>query len=565
MNLAGFTLRNKVIVAAGVVILSLWGALSLLTMPRREDPEYTVRTAVVSTSWPGTPVERMEELISSKLEDEIDTMDGIRWVRSLTQVGLSTVYVELDRQTPAGRVDQMWDKVRARMNRVPMPAAGIEPVLIDDFGDTNVMLLALFQGPLPGESEVRPENRYTPRDLDVLSRRLSDELKLVEGVAKIESVGVQDEVIYLEQDLGTFSQVEIGPDQVAALVAARNTVTPGGELDTAHGRFSISPSGNLDAERELRSIVVAGTGADDRIPVYLDDLGYRLVRTYRDPPSKLARWSDPQGARDCVLIAFSIKSGANIVNVCNRAKALLERLLTTDKILPPDVRVELVSDQSENVQAKIGDFVNNVIGAIVIVIAVVYLMVGLRSASVMAANIPIVMLGTLALVTLFGVQLEQISIAALIIALGMLVDNAVQICDQSLTLQSQGLSPREAAIKGANMLSFPMLIATGTTVAAFLPILAGLVGTAREFVYSLPVTISVCLLLSWVLAMTFCTLLAYWFIRPPADPTLSASPPVRLDPEARAARRPAPRGPSPSPPSRAPTSPCRASPSRRVG
>ena len=528
MNLAGFTLENKVIVAAMVTILSLWGLLSFMTMPRREDPEYTVRTAVVSTSWPGTPVERMEELVSSKLEDEIDTMDGIRWVRSLTQVGLSTVYVELDRQTPAGHVDQMWDKVRARIDRVRMPARGVEPVLIDDFGNTNVMLMALFQAPLAGESTIRPENVYSPRDLDVISRRLADELKLVEGVAKIEMVGVQNEVIYLEQDLGTFSQIEVTPDKVAALVAARNTVTSGGQLDTPHGRFSISPSGDLDVERELRSIVVGGTGKEERIPVYLQDLGYRIDRTYQDPPLKLARWGDAEKERDCVLVAFSIKSGANIVDVCERAKALLDRLLTTAKILPPDVRVELVSDQSENVTAKIRDFAANVAGAVAIVIAVVFLMVGLRSAAVMAANIPIVMLGTLALVTLFGVQLEQISIAALIIALGMLVDNAVQICDQSMRLQSEGLSRREAAIQGAKQLAFPMLIATCTTVAAFLPILAGLKGTAREFVYSLPVTISVTLLLSWLLAMTFCTLLAYMFIRPPADPTLSASPPVRL-------------------------------------
>jgi len=167
---------------------------------------------------------------------------------------------------------------------------------------------------------------------------------------------------------------------------------------------------------------------------------------------------------------------------------------------------------------------SNVIGAIVIVVIVVYLVVGFRSAVVMAANIPIVVLGAVALVTLFDVELEQISLASIIIALGLLVDNAVQVCDQSRTNQIAGMSPLEATIKGSSQVSSPMLMGTATTIAAFAPMLVGLIGSKKEYVYSLPVTLSVTLAISWILAMTFCTILAATFIRAPKDPTKPSAP-----------------------------------------
>ena len=180
--------------------------------------------------------------------------------------------------------------------------------------------------------------------------------------------------------------------------------------------------------------------------------------------------------------------------------------------------------KSENVNKKINEVVSNVVGAIMIVVVVVSLIVGFRSAAVMASNIPVVVLGSIALITLFGVELEQISLASLIIALGLLVDNAVQVCDQSRTNQMAGMSPAEASVAGSNQVASPMLMGTATTVAAFAPMLIGLKGSTKEYVYSLPVTLSVTLGLSWVLAMTFCTILATAFIRAPKDPTKPSAP-----------------------------------------
>lgn len=529
MSLAGFALKYKAIVVTVVAILMGWGIMSFFSMSRREDPEYIIRTCQVLTEWPGTPTEKVEELVTSPLEEEINTLDGIRWVRSETSVGRSAIYVELDRPTPGDLVDQMWDKVRARVDRVPMPEPGIKPIVIDDFGDTNIMLMALYQVPMPGKKQIREEDRYSPRDLDIFSKRLKDDIKLLGGVAKVDRVGIQSEAIYIETDLGTWTQLALTTSQLEQLVSRRNVIAPGGTIDTDVGRFSVKPSGDIDATREINSIVVGTLGDDEaRAPVYLKDLGLNVVRDYRDPPDMITRYGDAETSAECVIVAFTMKKGANIVDVCADAKDVVHRLTVEDKVLPPDIAVAYVSDQSETVTRKINDFVLNVVGAVVIVVVIVFLMVGMRSAIVMAANIPLVIIGSIAIITLFNVQLEQISLAAMIIALGMLVDNAVQICDQTRRLQIEGMSPSEAALVGANQLAFPILIATGTTIAAFYPMLIGLQGSTREYIYSLPMTLTVTLALSYVLAMTFCILLAQWFIRPPANPDEPASPVVRL-------------------------------------
>ena len=525
MSLPGFALRYRAITMSVVVLLMFWGGLSYNKMPRREDPEYVVRTAQVLTTWPGTPTEKMEELVTFPLENEINTLDGIRWLRSETNVGRSAIYVELERSTLGSDVGQVWDVVRSRVDRVAMPDPSLQPVVIDDFGDTNIMLLAVHQTPLPGETEVRAEDRYSPRDLEVFATRLKDELKLLNGIAKVTLSGVQQEAIYLETELGNWNNLALTTEQLRTLISRRNVIATGGSVDTDFGHVSVNPTGDLNATEELNAIVVGRIG---NAPVYLSDVGIQVVRGYQDPPLSITRFTDAKRSSACVLVAFSMKAGANIVTTCDDAKALIEKLRERRKIFPPDLGIGIVSDQSENVVRKIDDFVANVVAAVVIVVVVVFLMVGLRSAAVMAAAIPLVIIGSLALIPLFGVQLEQISLAAMIIALGMLVDNAVQVTDQTRRLLTEGKSKFEAARDGAQQLAFPILIATGTTVAAFCPMLIGLQGSTKEYIYSLPVTITVVLLLSYVLAMTFGVLLSYWFVKAPKDPNASLSPVAQL-------------------------------------
>lgn len=521
MNLARWAMLYRPIVITVVMLLMAWGTVSFFTMPRREDPEFTIRTAVVTTIWPGAPAQKVEELITDKLETVLDGIEEVDTLRSTTITGQSTINVDVDDSVSPGAIQNVWDKVRARVATVEMPDPAIVPMVNDEFGDTTIFLVAVHQKPSHGRDVIRGVDRYTFRELDIFATQVRDALRLLEGVAKVDKYGVRNEAIYVETDLATWSQLKLTSSQLQNLVSQRNIVESGGSIDTDVGRYAVFPLGEFNAVRELESIVVGETSTTNQgtsvetgsNPVRLTDLGLNVVRDYEVPPGYIARYGDRGRSEPAVMVGLTMKSGANIVTVCDLAKAQINKLLDVEKSLPPDIGVSVVSDQSENVTAKIGDVVSNVISAIVIVVLVVLVMVGLRTSLVMAANIPIVVLASIAIITLFGVQLEQISLASIIIALGLLVDNAVQVCDQARTNQINGMAPKEAAVEGARTLATPMLMGTLTTIAAFLPMLFALEGGGAEFIYSLPVTLSVTLAVSWTLAMTFCVILAAGFIR----------------------------------------------------
>lgn len=525
MSISGWAIKNRPIVITLVTLLMVWGVFSYFTMPRREDPEYTVRVCAVTTIWPGAPAEKVEELITKPIEEATDRIDEVKLVYSTTKTGMSSVYVEAEDSVTPERIDNVWDKVRAYVSRVEMPEPGITPDVNDEYGDTSIIVLAVYQTPLPGDDEIDPKNEYSLRDLDVISEGIKDELRLLDGVAKAEQYGVTNEAIYLETDMGTWSQLSLTADRLKQLATERNIVAPGGTIDTPEGRFAVKPGGEFNAVKEMESVIAGLAGQDGPTrPVTLTDLGVQIVRDYEDPRQLICRYGDAHTSRPCVIVSLTMKSGANIVTICEAAKQRLDEMREVEQAIPPDIAVTPVSDQSENVIGKIDQVLSNVVGAIVIVVLVVYLIVGFRSAAVMAANIPIVVLAAIALITVFGVQLEQISLASIIIALGLLVDNAVQVCDQSRSNQMTGLNPNEATILGSNQVASPMLMGTATTVAAFAPMLIALQGSTAEYIYSLPVTLSVTLGISWLLAMTFCSVLAAAFIRAPQDASKPSAP-----------------------------------------
>ena len=526
MSLSAWSVQHKPVVLSLVFLMMVWGVLAFFTMPRREDPEFTIRVCVVTTVWPGAPAETVEELVTDKIEQQLISIEEVKLLRSTTHTGQSTVFVELEDWLPPSRIQNVWDKVRARVEQVEMPAASVVPVVNDEFGDTAVLVLAIHQIPIHGRDQIRGQDRYTLRELEKFGEQVQDELRLLPGVGKVDMFGVQREAIYIETDLGNWSQLDLTTDQLERLAQERNIIEPGGEIDTESGHFLVKPGGEFNAVSEIEHIASVVSTAENDNSVFLSDLGLTVTRGVEDPPEIICRYGDEQSSEPAVTLGITMKPGANIIDVCNVAKGRVREMIDFEQCLPADIAVTPVSDQSENVSRKISDVVRNVYQAILIVVIVVYALVGFRTSFVMAANIPVVVLVSLGMVSMLDVQLEQISLAALIISLGLLVDNAVQVCDQARTNQIAGMQPFEAAVEGANTLSMPMLVGTLTTVAAFLPMLIALDGGGREYIYSLPVTVSTTLAFSWLLAMTFCVLLAGLFIRPPrkdrpASPVLS--------------------------------------------
>lgn len=520
-----FAVKRPVVVIALVLISVAWGIISFLTMPRREDPEFTIKVCVVSTQWAGASAEKVEELITDPLEEAIDGLEEVKLLRSTSSNGLSVILVELEDALPGSATDGVWDKVRARIQNVQMPDPNIFPVVNDEFGDTSVILFAAHQIPLEGQDEIHPDDRYSPRMLDILSERIRDELRLMPGVAKVDRFGVRQEAIYIETDAGTWSNLQLNSNDLANMLQGRNIVAPGGAIDTSDGRFFVKPGGEFDAVAEIESVVAAVSESDNTTnSVDLNDLGMTVRRDYLEPADVLCRYTEPDSQTPAVMIAVTMKSGANIIEICRQSREKIRELQQVTGKLPPDLAVDIISDQSVGVESRIRDVIVNIIEAILIVVVVVYLVVGFRIAAVMAANIPFVVLSSIAIITLFGVQLEQMSLASMIIALGLLVDNAVQVCDQARSNQLAGMKPEEAAVKGAQALASSMLNGTLTTIAAFIPMLIAMDGSNREFIYSLPVTLSVMLGVSWVLAMTFCVIMAAWFIRAPQGGSPSLAP-----------------------------------------
>lgn len=518
-------IRFRTITLFVTTVLMAWGVIAYLTMPRREDPEFTIRTCTVQTRWPGVATEKVEQLITDPLEEAISRIEEVDIVRSTTTLGQSAIFVDLDDNLNADEIDQIWDIVRAEVEKVEMPDSSIRPTVDSNFGDTSILLLGVYQQPLPGESEVRQRLKYRPRQLEIYAEQIKDQLRLLDGVASVELFGVRKEAIYIETDLGNWSELDLTIDSLQSLISARNISDTGGTVDTEQGRFSVEPSGELDAVSEINNIVVGlATSDNSSNQVYLKDLGLNVNRDYQDPPPLICRFSDSENSYPAIMIGLTMADGQNIIDVNDRAKLRVDQMINVEQVLPGDLAVTPVSDQSENVSLKIDDVIGNVIGAVVIVVIVVYLFVGFRSAVVMAANIPVVVLASLGIVFLFGVQLEQISLASIIIALGLLVDNAVQVCDQSRTNQLLGMAPKKATVFGAKTLAMPILSGTATTIAAFLPMLFMLGGGGREYIFSLPVTVSTTLAISWVIAMSFCVILATYFIRVPKSGKESLAP-----------------------------------------
>ena len=525
MNLSSLSMRFRPVVLTLVGLLTAWGCITFMTMPRREDPQFTIRTCVVQTRWPGTPAVKVEELITDKLEESIDSIEEVDYLNSATTNGQSVIYVNLEDRLPPENIQQVWDKVRAKVEQVQMPAQGIRPMVNDEFGDTTILLLGIYQTPLEGRSVVDPEHEYTPRELEIHADTVRDAIRLLPGVAKVEKYGVQEEAIYIETDLGTWSQLDLTTGSLRQLVESRNIVSPGGSIDTSEGKFNVKPGGEFDALSEIESLTVGAVQSGQSAnQVSLTDVGLSVRRDYVDPPQVLCRFTEERGTFPAVMLGVTMKSGSNIIDICEASMDRIDLLTNIEQSLPRDITVKPVSQASDNVSAKINDVISNVISAIIIVVIVVYLFVGLRTSLVMAANIPFVVIGAIAIIRTFGVELEQISLASIIIALGLLVDNAVQVCDQTRTNILAGMEPNEAAVKGANTLMFPMLSGTLTTVAAFLPMLFALSGGSAEYVYSLPVTLSTTLLLSWLFAMSICVVLAAAFIRAPKDPNKPSAP-----------------------------------------
>lgn len=510
MNLPRFALTHRSVVLAFVGILLSVGLFNFTTMSRREDPEITIRDALVITSWPGAPATKVEELITDPLEKAIAEIAEVDEIKSISLVGLSIIEVTVDDNV--SNTDQVWDDVRAKVQpvRTRLPQGTNPPFVNSDYGDVYAVVLALYQIPIPGQDRI--ERPYTPRQLEIFAELIEDELELIPSVAKVEFWGVQPERIYVEVDSADWAKINVTASQLRDIFEARNIVEPGGELDTDRVRYAVVPTGEFTSVTQMNELVVSRL--DGNLPVRLGDLPIRIERRYEEPPRTLTRFTDPETPHQpSLVLGIAMKSGRNVVEMGQTVDAVLTRL--QDLVLPPDIQLTHINDLPRQVNTRLQDFQKNLLLGAIIVLGVALVTMGWRPALIMATAVPLSMICAFAVVPIFGIELEQFSIAALIIALGMVVDNAIVVSDNTFRLIRAGMPKQEAAIKGAQNLAIPILTSTLTTIFAFLPMLT-IIGNVGEYVGSLPVVVAVTLASSFFVALLVTPIMSAWLLKPPA-------------------------------------------------
>ena len=470
------------VIAGGI---SAYGGMS-----RAEDPGFIIRTAQILTIFPGASPDRVEDLVTDKLEKAIQEIPELDFVSSTSKTGVSIVMVNIREEFMEMR--PIWDDVRRRVDRVrpELPADIVGPTVNDEFGDVFGIVVTLT-----GEG-------FSYAELEDVADEVRDELLRVDDVAKVEIHGAQDERVFVDYDNARLAELGLSPIQLRQILDSANIIIPGGDVSTDRERITLEPTGNFESVDDLRQAVVTLPGRPEIL--YLEDLA-TITRGYIDPPSVVVRAS---GA-PAIALAISMRDGGNIITLGDGVTRELRRL---QGLYPIGIDFDVVAFQPEIVNRKVAEFVANLLQAVGIVLLVMLLFLGFRTGLVVASLVPTTMLMALLVMSFLGIGLDQMSLASLIIALGMLVDNAIVMAESIMVQLSEGKRRLDAAIDSARELRVPLLISSLTTSAAFLPIFLSESSTG-EYTAPLFKVVTITLLSSWVLALTMTPVLCVLFLK----------------------------------------------------
>jgi multidrug efflux pump subunit AcrB len=483
-NLSDWALNHRSLVWYFMILFTVAGAMAYRGLGREEDPNFTIKTMVISASWPGASVEDTISQVTERIERKLEELDSLDYTRSVTSPGQTTVFVNLKETTKARDVAPTWVRVRNIISDVrgEMPPGVLGPSFNDDFGDVFGNIYAFTADGL------------TQRQLRDYVEDVRARVLTVPNVGKVDLVGAQNEVIFLEFSTRQVAALGLDQQAIVSTLQAQNAIAPSGVVQAGPERISLRVSGSFQSEESLRAINLR---VNDRF-FRLSDVA-RITRGYSDPPSPLFRFN----GEPAIGLAIGMKPAANLLEFGEALKGEMRRI---EAELPIGVGVHLVSDQPQIVEEAVGGFTRALFEAVVIVLAVSFISLGLRAGLVVALSIPLVLAITFLVMQLWGISLQRISLGALIIALGLLVDDAMIAVEMMVARLEAGDTLAKAATAVYTSTAFPMLTGTLVTVASFIPV--GLNGSAAgEFTFTLFVVIAVSLLTSWVVAVLFTPLL----------------------------------------------------------
>ena len=500
MDITRFSIEKSRVFSALLAVVLIAGTLAYVDMPRDEDPGFIIRTALVQTFFPGASPERIEMLVTDKIEEVIQEIPELDFVSSTSKTGVSIIYVNILEEYSDMR--PIWDDLRRKIERSSsdLPEGIIGPIVNDEFGDVFGSLIAIT-----GDG-------FEYRELKTIADEVRNELLFIEEAAKVAISGEQDERVFVEYDNARLAEFGLSPIQLQQILQARNIILPGGEVTTEYERIVLEPTGSFQSVSDLEQSVINIPGRAD--VVRLEDL-VEIRRAYIDPPDTIMRYNGERA----LTLAVSLREGGNILDLGDAIREVVNR---AQRVYPVGVDFDIIQFQSDAVAQKISDFELNLLQAVLIVALVMLVFLGLRTGLVVASLIPVTIIAAILAMSLFGIGLDQMSLASLIIALGMLVDNAIVMSESIMVQMQRGKPGKQAAIDSAKELRVPLLTSSLTTAAAFLPIYLAESATG-EYTAPLFKVVTITLLCSWIMALTLIPVLSVSFLRFSQKPDNPAS------------------------------------------
>ena len=486
LNLSAWALNHRSMVAYLIIVLMVGGVMSYFKLGRTKDPDFTFKIMVVRTLWPGATAREVEQQITERIEKRLQDVPWADIVRSNSKAGESLVFITLKDYAPKKDVPDAWYQVRKKIGdiRHTFPAGVQGPFFNDEFGDTFINLFALTGdgfdvGRLRWEAE-----------------RIARELRHVPDVKKIELVGVQDERIYVEISHRKLATLAIDPQIIIDTLQRQNAMASAGFFETESDRVRLRVSGEFDSLESVRAIGIQSGGKLFK----LGDIA-QVSRGFVDPPAPRMR---VQG-QPAVGIAIAMAKGGDVIALGDRLRGEVTRL---QRNLPTGIDIHVIADQPEVVRKSISLFMSSLSEAVIIVLAVSFLSLGLRTGTVVALSIPLVLAITFLFMEILGIDLQRVSLGALVIALGLLVDDAIIAVEMMVVKMEQGWDRFRAATFAYTSTAFPMLTGTLITAAAFTPV-GFAKSSAGEYTFSIFAVVTIALLVSWVVAVVFTPYLGY--------------------------------------------------------
>ncbi len=490
-NLTEVSLNNRVLVWYFILVTVLGGVFSYLTLGRMEDPNFTVRDMIVTAAWPGASAEEMEQQVTDKLESKINDLPGIDYAKSTTRSGTTIIHVVL-KDDYDGDIRSAWRDVRNFCKDIEkdMPEGVYGPYFNDRFDDVYGVIYAVT-----GDGYSYEEMR---QEAEKIRRMLLTDVN--DSVQKVELVGVQKEKVYVEMENAKLSQLGVSPMALAEALKGQNEMTPSGMIETSSDNVYLRYSGTFENIEDIKNATMQAGGKVIR----LGDIA-TVERRYSEPQDPMMYFN----GEPAVGIAISMEPGGNIITLGEELDKVLSKYNET---LPAGLEIHPVSDQPSVVRASVGEFVKTLCEAIVIVLAVSFLSLGVRTGMVVAGCIPLVLAAVFCGMYALGIDLQKVSLGALIIALGLLVDDAIIAVEMMSVKLEAGLNRFDAACYAFKATAKPMLTGTLITCAGFIPV-AFAKGLASEFCSALFPVITMALLISWIVSVMVAPLYGYHLIK----------------------------------------------------